>query len=69
MFAGKTTELIRRARRQALRPHSVLIIRFQEDDRYSKDDVATHDGYVSDPLWYNLSLIYLQFDVSGSRVR
>ena len=44
MFAGKTTELIRLARRQALRPHSVLVIRFDEDDRYSKDDIATHDG-------------------------
>ena len=44
MFAGKTTELIRRVKRHQLRPYSVLVIRYDKDDRYSINDIATHDG-------------------------
>jgi len=47
MFAGKTTELVRRVKRHFFRPHSVLVIKYTKDDRYvsaESDDIATHDG-------------------------
>lgn len=48
MFAGKTTELVRRVKRHFFRPHSVLVIKYTKDERYlsaDSDDIATHDGF------------------------
>ncbi len=46
MFCGKTTELISRARIEALSHHNVLIIKYEKDDRYDDGEIlVTHDGH------------------------
>jgi thymidine kinase len=43
MFAGKSTELIRRTRRYARTKKNVLVIKYKADTRYSVESVSTHD--------------------------
>nr|CAP19646.1 thymidine kinase [Suberites domuncula] len=43
MFSGKTTELIRRMRRFQVANYACLIVKYAKDDRYSNQDVSTHD--------------------------
>jgi thymidine kinase len=43
MFAGKTTELMRRVRREAHAKRSCFIIKYRADTRYSDDCVSSHD--------------------------
>ena len=43
MFAGKSTELLRRTRRYARTKKKVLVIKYKADTRYSEDSVSTHD--------------------------
>jgi thymidine kinase len=43
MFAGKTTELQRRIKREIYACRQVCIVRYGKDDRYSKSLLATHD--------------------------
>lgn len=43
MFAGKSTELLRRVKRHSIAGKKCLNIRFVEDNRYSDDCIATHD--------------------------
>jgi thymidine kinase len=43
MFAGKTTELLRRVDRAKLGRRRCIVIKFSRDTRYSQDSVATHD--------------------------
>jgi thymidine kinase len=47
MFSGKTTELIRRIRRFQVANHSCLMIKYSKDDRYSKEDISTHDKLIT----------------------
>ena len=44
MFAGKTTELIRRLEEARAAGRSVAAIKPVTDDRYSTDELVTHDG-------------------------
>ncbi len=44
MFSGKTTELIRRLKRYTFAQYRCLIIRYLNDNRYSDQCIATHDG-------------------------
>jgi thymidine kinase len=45
MFAGKSTELLRRLRKHEITEKKVLIIKFKGDQRYSeKCEVVTHCG-------------------------
>ena len=44
MFAGKTTELIKRVERQAFAKRKVAIFKPSIDDRYSRSDVVAHNG-------------------------
>lgn len=46
MFAGKTTELIRRIRRYKIAKKNCLVIKYSKDIRYSTDGIATHDKLV-----------------------
>ena len=46
MFAGKSTELLRRVKRYELAKKKCLLIKSVNDDRYSKDCISTHDKYV-----------------------
>jgi thymidine kinase len=43
MFAGKSTELIRRVKRLTISGKRVLNIKYKEDTRYSDDSISTHD--------------------------
>ncbi len=43
MFSGKTEELIRRIRRATIANQKVKIFKPKTDDRYSKDEVVSHD--------------------------
>ena len=43
MFAGKSTELMRRVRRHKISGKKCLLIKYIADDRYSNDCIATHD--------------------------
>ena len=48
MFAGKSTELLRRVRKHEITGKSILIVKFAADKRYTgvNDDceIITHDG-------------------------
>jgi len=44
MFAGKSTELIRRMERAAIAKHTCFIFKPKMDNRYSKDHVVSHNG-------------------------
>lgn len=43
MFSGKTTELIRRLKRYKFANYRCVIIRYEKDNRYAADRIATHD--------------------------
>jgi thymidine kinase len=43
MFAGKSTELIRRVRRYSRTRKKCLVIKYKADTRYSVESVSTHD--------------------------
>jgi thymidine kinase len=46
MFAGKSTEMLRRVRKHEITGKKVLIVKFSADMRYSgKCEVVTHDAY------------------------
>lgn len=45
MFSGKTTELLRIAKRLKSIGQNVALINYVEDTRYSTTDVTTHDKY------------------------
>ena len=48
MFSGKTTELLRIAKRLKSIGQKVALINYAEDTRYSTTDVTTHDKYSCD---------------------
>jgi len=43
MFAGKSTELLRRVQRHAISGKSCLYIKYSADTRYDVTCIATHD--------------------------
>ena len=43
MFAGKSTELLRRVKRLEISGRRCLSIKYLSDDRYSKECISTHD--------------------------
>lgn len=44
MFSGKSEELIRRVRRAQIARQKVQVFKPRIDDRYSKDEIASHSG-------------------------
>lgn len=44
MFSGKTTELLRRIKRYQVANHSCIVIKYEKDNRYDADGIATHDS-------------------------
>ena len=44
MFAGKSTELLRRTRLHEVSGKSILRIKFSADHRYGMTDISTHTG-------------------------
>jgi thymidine kinase len=67
MFAGKTTELLRRVERAKLAHQRCAVIKYSRDDRYSQESVATHDEqlHVAIPCLLLMPLIdeILTYDV------
>lgn len=43
MFAGKTTEMLRRVDRAELAKKRCVVMKYSQDNRYSQNNVATHD--------------------------
>ena len=43
MFAGKSTELLRRVQRHAISGKSCLYVKYAADTRYDNDCISTHD--------------------------
>lgn len=56
MFAGKSTELIRRIRRHTVARESCVVIKYKNDLRYSSDKIATHDKQ----LWESVPCMRLE---------
>lgn len=46
MYSGKSEELIRRLKRAKIAKQNVVVFKPLIDDRYSKEDVVSHSGYV-----------------------
>jgi thymidine kinase len=44
MFAGKTTELMRRVKRELFAQRKCCVVKYAKDSRYSEKNVATHDN-------------------------
>ena len=44
MFSGKTTELIRRVKRYSIATYNCCLVKYENDDRYDQDSIATHDN-------------------------
>lgn len=43
MFSGKSTELLRRVKRYTIAKKECIVLKYQEDTRYSQLKVSTHD--------------------------
>ena len=73
MFAGKSTELIRRVRKHEITGKSVLIVKFSADKRYNGQngdcEIVTHDGSKRSATAVlelsQLKEVYQHFDVIG----
>ena len=70
MFAGKTTELIRRCRKHELSEKKVLIVKFAADKRYGDEvTIVTHSGITNNAIAVNrlseLGELFFRFDVIG----
>lgn len=77
MFAGKTEELLRRVKRMEYAKKDVIVFKPKIDDRYSKDEVVSHNNrriksiniskasdiyqYISNPLPYAIAIDEVQF--------
>ena len=44
MFSGKTTELLRRVKRYSIATYKSCLVKYECDDRYDQDSIATHDN-------------------------
>lgn len=55
MFSGKTEELIRRVRRALIAKQKVQVFKPAIDDRYSSEEVASHNGQRTDAVPINSS--------------
>ena len=44
MYSGKTSELLNRFERHSISGKKILIIKYKEDDRYSKTNIVTHNN-------------------------
>ncbi|MCB2359641.1 thymidine kinase [Clostridium estertheticum] len=60
MYSGKSEELIRRIRRTKIAKQKVQVFKPEIDDRYSKDDVATHRGEKEEAIRVKNSLQILE---------
>lgn len=59
MFSGKSEELIRRVRRAQIARQKVQVFKPRIDDRYSKEEIASHSGmtHLSKPVMTAVELL------------
>ncbi|EAY08840.1 thymidine kinase family protein [Trichomonas vaginalis G3] len=60
MFAGKTTEMLRRINRAEHGHRRVVVMKYDKDQRYSVNKVSTHDEYMHDAIPCNMLLPHLE---------
>jgi thymidine kinase len=69
MFSGKSTELLRRIRRHTIAKRKCLVVKYANDTRYSKDNLATHDRmeWVAQPATTLREVLHVaqDYDVIG----
>jgi thymidine kinase len=70
MFAGKTTELIRRLKKHEITGKRVLRVKFSADRRYGDEfNMSTHSGISTEaipvPVLANIGETWKEFDVVG----
>lgn len=69
MFAGKTTEMLRRVDRAELAHRRCCVMKYSKDTRYSQDKVSTHDLKMRTAIPCSQLLPYIQicrqFEVIG----
>jgi len=69
MFAGKTTEMLRRVARAELAHRRCVVMKYCKDNRYSQENVSTHDLEMRKAIPCNTLLPYLDecmtYDVIG----
>jgi len=70
MFAGKSTELLRRCRKHEITGKRVLKVKFSADHRYDSESISTHNGIKekavpSTSLITDLEDCWRKFDVIG----
>lgn len=69
MFAGKSTELLRRIKRYRVASKKCLVIKYSKDTRYSDNCVSTHDKQMIEAVsWENLADVQEKaqdFDIIG----
>jgi thymidine kinase len=70
MFAGKSTELLRRCRKHEITGKKVLKVKFSADQRYDLDSISTHSGIKEKAiptthLCRDLKDYWRKFDVIG----
>ena len=64
MFSGKSEELIRRVRRAQIARQKVQVFKPKIDDRYSKEEIASHSGmtHLSKPVMTAAELLKELYD-------
>ena len=69
MFAGKSTELLRRMRRLEISGKQILSVKYAADTRYKSDAISTHDNIVrsavSCKMLSELDQMWRNYDVIG----
>lgn len=69
MFAGKSTELLRRIKRQEISGKKCLSVKYAADTRYSEECISTHDKQehlaVACKTLSDLKKLWTDFDVIG----
>lgn len=58
MYSGKTSELLSRYFRYKVAGKKCLLIKFENDDRYEKDKIVTHNLFKQDAITCNKLEIY-----------
>ncbi|HBF77213.1 MAG TPA: thymidine kinase [Clostridiaceae bacterium] len=61
MYSGKSEELIRRIKRARIAKQKVLVFKPVIDDRYSKNDVVSHDGIKAEAICISRSSEILKY--------
>jgi thymidine kinase len=62
MFSGKTEELLRRIERERIAKKKVLLLKPENENRYSQEKVVTHKGYSLPCIRIPLKINYIDLE-------